>query len=70
MRCSLQGMFNVEQRAEAQEEHVPPMKWVAASQLQSQGLSSSVKKVLAMVNKGAAREKSSISRYFAKADTQ
>ena len=70
MSCLLQGTFNVEQRAEAQEKQVPAMKWVAASHLQSQGLSSSVKKVLGMVIKGAAKEKSSISRYFAKTNAQ
>ena len=42
----------------------PAMKLIEASKIQSEGLSSSVKKVLALVTKSSNQERKSIKRFF------
>ena len=44
---------------------LPARKWVSVEQIEEEGLSSGVKKVLKLVNKASSKQKKSIKRFFA-----
>ena len=43
---------------------LPSRKWVSMEQIEGEGLSSSVKKVLKLVNEATSKQKKSIRRFF------
>lgn len=61
----MQGDLNLDRKEEDAKLGLPSSKWVSAEQIETEGLSSSVKKVLKLVNEASSKQKKCIKRFFA-----
>lgn len=60
----LEGDLELNRKSEDANLGLPSLKWVSAEQIETVGLSSSVKKVLKLVNEATSKQKKSIKRFF------
>jgi hypothetical protein len=60
----MQGDLELNRKSEDANLGLPSLKWVSAEQIETVGLSSSVKKVLKLVNEATSKQKKSIKRFF------
>lgn len=60
----IQGDLALDRQEEDAELGLPSRKWVSVEQIETEGLSSSVRKVLKLVNDASSKQKKSIKRFF------
>lgn len=60
----MQGDLALDRQEEDAELGLPSRKWVSVEQIETEGLSSSVRKVLKLVNDASSKQKKSIKRFF------
>ena len=63
--CNVQGDLKLDRQEADANLGLPSRKWVSVEQIEEEGLSSSVKKVLKLVNEASSKQKNSIKRFFA-----
>jgi len=60
----VQGDLKLDRKEEDASLSLPSSKWVSVEQIETEGLSSSVKKILKLVNEASSKQKKSIKRFF------